>query len=170
MFAHSRVVVLCLTVVCWAPGGASAEVYKWVDASGRTHYSDVPPTDGSKAQVVGVPATVRPKAPAGSAGGDEAATPAGGRDARPASGKEPTAKDSKGSGLKPGSTLGVEDAAAARSRKENCTRGQAELQALNSDNRLFTVDAQGERQYLDDQQRSARIAELQQLLPGECAQ
>ena len=40
---------LVLTV---AAGGASAQMYKWVDARGKTHFSDQPPPEGVKPAVV----------------------------------------------------------------------------------------------------------------------
>lgn len=51
---------LLLTV---AAGSASAQMYKWVDAKGKTHFSDQPPPEGVK------PAMVK-GAPSGTVGGD----------------------------------------------------------------------------------------------------
>ena len=138
---------------------AHADVYKWVDAQGRTHYSDLPPTDGSKANVVGVPPT-----PRGSTGKDDAP-------AKPASKSEATSTDphqSGAKGIKPGTVLNAEDAATTRQRAENCDRARTELGVLQGDSRVFTTDARGMRQYIDDDSRAARIAELQRQLPVEC--
>jgi len=46
---------------------ASGEIYKWVDAAGQTHYSQLPPSKGTPA------IEVRPaRAPAAGSGGEEA--------------------------------------------------------------------------------------------------
>jgi len=38
--------LLSILLLCSLPGyAASASVYKWTDAQGRTHYSDIPPMD-----------------------------------------------------------------------------------------------------------------------------
>jgi Domain of unknown function (DUF4124) len=46
-----------LAILIWAvAGAASAEVYRWVDESGRTHYSDAVPPEHAKPTLVGADA------------------------------------------------------------------------------------------------------------------
>ena len=43
---------------------ATAQVYKWTDASGTVHYSEAPPAQGTKFEKVTTTGTVEPLAPA----------------------------------------------------------------------------------------------------------
>ena len=45
-------------LLCALAGAAQAQVYKWVDAAGKTHYSNTPPADG-KAAARAVPVAER---------------------------------------------------------------------------------------------------------------
>jgi hypothetical protein len=51
-----------LLVLALAPVVASAEIYKWTDAQGRTHYSSTPPakTKADKVEVTPQPVTDSP--------------------------------------------------------------------------------------------------------------
>lgn len=143
-------------VIFGVAGGAWADVYKWVDAQGQTHYSDVPPDPGVNASAVplGRPASQTPAAPAVAPKSPDLVT-----------------GNPKTSALR-GKMLGVEEIdnspEAQRQREEACQRMRSEVNLLSGDNRVFTLDAKGERSYLDDDTRSARIAELQQQITAGC--
>ncbi|WP_295991206.1 glutaredoxin family protein [Rugamonas sp.] len=47
---HGQLALLLLAALA-GMGGAGAQVYKWVDGKGVTHYSDAPPPPASKAKV-----------------------------------------------------------------------------------------------------------------------
>lgn len=53
---------------------ATAQVYKWTDAQGTTHYSETPPPNGTKYNQVSV--NTGSSAPADTSGGGDAAKPA----------------------------------------------------------------------------------------------
>lgn len=152
--------VLCL----WACA-AWSDVYKWVDAKGETHYSDQPPPGVNAATV---PLGGRaPDSAAASAAATGSAAGSGSAAAKPGA-----AADSKTAALR-GKMLGVEQVdnspEAQRQRDEACQRMHTELSLLSGQNRVFTLDANGERSYLDDDTRAARISELQgQLSSGGC--
>ncbi|WP_295430150.1 DUF4124 domain-containing protein [uncultured Thiodictyon sp.] len=55
--------VLLAALMGGAPGPAQAEIYKWTDAQGVTHFSDQPPAGGT-AEQVRLPATPDPAPPA----------------------------------------------------------------------------------------------------------
>ena len=55
---------------------ATAQVYKWTDASGTVHYSEAPPTQGTKFSKVTTTGTVQPlAAPAATAGSGGSSEP-----------------------------------------------------------------------------------------------
>jgi len=153
---HAALVI----VMACAASTAWADVYKWVDPQGQTHYSDVPPDPGVNAASIplGKQPSPPPAAPA-------APTAAGGKSPDMVNGNPKTA-------VLRGKMLGVEEVdnspEAQRQREEACQRMRSEATLLGGDNRVFTLDAKGERSYLDDDTRSARIAELQQQISAGC--
>jgi hypothetical protein len=46
--------LLLIMMTCLAVGAAQAEVYRWVDESGRVHYSNAVPPESAKPSLVGV--------------------------------------------------------------------------------------------------------------------
>jgi hypothetical protein len=57
---------------------ATAQVYKWTDASGTVHYSETPPVQGTKFSKVTTTGTVQPvAAPASTASANSNSAPAG---------------------------------------------------------------------------------------------
>ncbi len=154
----SLIALVLAWVVAGAAGGAWADVYKWVDAQGQTHYSDLPPDPGVNAAAVTLGTPASP--PAAPAPGSAAPKP-----------QDPNAPNPKTAVLR-GKMLGVEEVdnspEAQRQREEACQRMHSEVALLSADNRVFTLDAKGERSYLDDDTRSARIAELQQQMSAGC--
>lgn len=143
-------------VLCAESGSAVADVYKWVDAQGRTHYSDTPPDPAvAKSQMMfGKSNDAAPAAAPAAAKPGDTATP-----------------NPKTEALR-GKMIGVEQVdnspEAQRKREEACQRMRTEATLLGSDNRVFTLDDKGERSYLDDDTRAARSAELQQQISAGC--
>lgn len=58
---HRSLIVVALLLL--APLAATAQVYKWTDASGTVHYSEMPPAQGTKFSKVTTTGTVQPLAP-----------------------------------------------------------------------------------------------------------
>jgi hypothetical protein len=159
----SLVSLIALSVLAGAPTPAFADLYKWIDASGRTHYSDTPPDDGSKLETT---ATL-PRAPMPPAAGSDKSAVQGSEAkgaTRPGEPKATTPANAP-------ATESKEDPAAAEKRRaDNCDRLRAEAGVLGSGNRVFTVDAKGERSYIGDEARTTRQAELAQLIANDCPQ
>jgi len=122
---------------------AQAQLYKCVDEHGKTNYSDQPAA-GCKA------VDIRPSPPASGAvqGGPESFAV---RDA-----------ELKRRQLE-------RDAAAAQEhevKERRCAELRRENVVLSSGARISSLNAQGERVYLDDANRDRRLAELAQALRG----
>ena len=47
-----KTLISSVILLAVAGGAAHAQVYKWVDEAGKTHYSDTAPADGKKADTV----------------------------------------------------------------------------------------------------------------------
>ena len=116
-------VILCALLMAWSTL-ASAVVYKWVDAQGKTQYGDRPP-DGVHAEVVeGL-----------------------GRDSRPATSPPPAAKASSA----PVATTDVKKAVqndVSAAREKQCTDAQERYKKLIEGRRLYKTGPDGQRQYL----------------------
>src|ERR1700690_2074367 len=121
--------LLCTALMVWS-AMASAVVYKWVDAQGKTQYGDRPP-DGVHADVVellgthtahaAAPARAPSSAPKWAANGDPAVT----QDT-----KKAVAQD------------------VAESREKQCADAQDHYKKLIEGRRLYKTGTDGERQYL----------------------
>lgn len=137
---------------------AQAQVYQYKDASGRMVYTDQPPPGtATKSKVISSEA-----ASTGSpAGNGAAAVPKNAADReleykkRQKEQQDAAAKASK-------------ESADQAARKEECARAQKALQVLESGERVTTVDAKGERVFLDDNQRSAEADRARKAVADLC--
>ena len=156
----SKTIAALATVICLLTvSSANAEIYKWTDADGNVHYGDRPVGDGmsenAQVEVVAVASRrtsverVQETIDAGLArrsAADEA------RSEREAARKE------------------AEDARAeAEDRAEKCTAYRARLEKFVTSRRLYRMDDNGERQYLDDTQMATAREQVQQRVEEYCA-
>lgn len=129
------------------PGVAFAtDVYKWKDADGRIRYSDAPPQGKIPYdKVIGK----KPVAPVAGAENTEVTAPAAKPAAPSAADKEIEAKKRKAEeeNVKKRELAKQE---LAKQREENCKLAKANLQGFKQGGRMFKVNENGEREYLDD--------------------
>ena len=120
-------VIFCAVLMAWSTL-ASAVVYKWVDAQGKTQYGDRPP-DGVHAEVVeGL-----------------------GHDSRPATSPPPAAK----APTAPVPTAGVKKAVqsdVSSTREKQCTDAQERYKKLIEGRHIYKTGDNGERVYLSSQE------------------
>lgn len=142
-----------------ACGSAQAQAYRWIDKDGKTRYGDFPPA-GVKATPMKLPSGGAAPAPA-PAGKDAKGTqkppvdPAQAFNERRQKEKEAADKAEK-------------ERADAETRKKNCERSQGYLRALESGQRIGSMDAKGERSFLDDAGRKAQVEETQAEVAKNC--
>lgn len=138
-----------LLAVSCAP--ALAQIYKWVDANGVTHYGEKPPETG-KAKELQL------------------------HEASPASGSQAKAGDpawqDKERAFKQRQTEREQTAAKLEkdkaAREEECKRAHAQLADLRSSGRAYETNDKGERVFLSDEQRDAQIAAREQEYNQHC--
>ena len=128
-----------LAAACVVALPASAAMYKWVDASGRTVYSDQPPPDGNAERFK---TSVAPADP--SAVRDLAA-----KDAELRKRQQQRADDA---------AKADKSAADAKRKNEWCTQARAQNKNYLSNRNLARVDEKGEMHYLDDAERAKVVA------------
>ena len=185
-------VAMALGALC-AAGAAHAQ-WAWQDASGVTTYSDTPPpSDVPPASIV-----QRPDAPSAtgshSARGQDtrnqgyqapSAAPAAPNapppgSAPPGPGGRPPAGGSKSwaeqdadfrkrmADRQKTEQKQAEDDAAAQQKTAACAQARGYQQALESGTRLLRPDADGNRNFLDDEQRAAELRKAQEAIASNC--
>ncbi len=159
--------VACLLAIA-ATGASAQAIYKWRDASGQMHISDTPPPSD-------VPAKNVIARPGGAAAAHEAASAAS--DAAPATAAA-NAGDSDLAKKKAKIDKDKADAAAidkakadqklADARAANCAAAQQQARTMSSGIRVARVNANGEREYLDDAAIASELKKAQALAADSC--
>jgi len=155
-----RVLVLGLMLAFAA--AASAQLYRWVDKDGKVRYSDTPPP-GAKAT------TLRP--PPGSSAPPPAAGDAASKGARkgPMTPAEQEA-DFRKRQVDAQKAREKDDQAGrdGQAKQDNCARARETLSSLESGQRIARTNANGERYYVDDDQRAAETEKARQSVNSWC--
>ena len=157
--------LLILVAALAFSAGAAAQMYKWKDKNGHVRYGDTPPP-GVDATRMGAPATgyAGPAAPAAPPGdvrsekngkGDKPLTPEQAFEKRQ---KERAAAEEKAE----------KERQLAATKRANCQSAQAQLRTLQSGQRMATINAAGERVFMDDEQRVAETARAQKAVSDWC--
>ena len=135
---------------CLLASGAQAQVYKCVDASGKTVYSQAPCPSGDKAKTL----SSQPP-PAASSGGKSA------NDSEMEFRKRQMARDEAD---KKAAQAASED----KQKQENCNRARASVAQLEAGGRLSRFNANGEREFLGDAELAQEKARSQALVAQWC--
>jgi type IV secretory pathway VirB10-like protein len=146
---------------------AASAQWQWIDKEGRKVFSDLPPpADAAPRQIVKQPNTKEQSAPPPPAQSDATRTVL--------TPPRPPGKDSQLEERK----RQADAAAAARTRQEqehraqaradNCDRARQAKKGFDSGARVARTNAQGEREFLDDDARSAEIRRLQGIIDASC--
>jgi hypothetical protein len=152
--------LLVLLVGSALAGLAFAQQYKWVDQNGRTQYGDNPPPGVKATPLRG--ASAAPTAPASP--GAAAKGPA--KPLTPAE-QEAAFRDRQKAAQK-AADKAADSARDDDARKENCARAQEYLRSLESGVRIAITGKDGERFYLEDDQRASETAKARQMVQQSC--
>ena len=136
------------------PLAVSAQMYKWVDEKGVTHYTDSPPPDGKGAKVDIRPAT---------GGGGPA--PAGGADWKQ---KEADARQQRIEKDQKSQQAEKQDQDRSTAKYNNCAEAQRRLDILTAPRPVYETDDKGQKVYLDDKERDRAIANWQANVKKYC--
>ncbi len=142
-----RILLLCACLV--APCALAQQMYKWVDEKGVTHYSETPPPDGTKgASKIEVKTPTPERAPADNWREREAQS------------KERRAKQ----GVQDEQERMKEDS----QRASNCRRAQRQADTMTHPGGVYRLNEKGERVFMEDKERSAKLDEAQQDIARYC--
>lgn len=135
---------------------AAADMYKWVDEKGVTHYSETPPPEGTKAKKLDlVPSP--PNAPA----------------AKPESPEDWKAREIefRRRRIQKENAEATEKAQGEHSaevRKERCAEAQRRLDLLGAGRPLYHVNEKGERVYMEESERATQSARWRKEVDQYC--
>ena len=157
--------VACLLTLAVA-GAHAQSLWKWRDASGQLHIGDTPPPPGTPAKNIlstpagGVlpPPAMSTPAPAPDASGASA-------DSALDSRKKAADKDKADKAKADRAAIEAKNAVI---RKDNCARAHAQLSSLQSGQRIARINAQGEREVLDDAGRANELQRTQDVIANNC--
>ena len=154
------VVLLCAGSAAFGQG-----IYSWQDAGGQVHYSDMPPPDAKVRTVRQGP--IAPAKPAPAADGSDAAA------AAPSGGPQSYAEKELAFRKRRAETAEAEEKArktqaADEARQRECAENRAQLTALESGQRMSRFDENGERVFLDDDERSAALERTRRAVDKTC--
>ncbi len=171
----ARFPVVLLAVLAASLLALPAEAqWKWRDKAGHVQYSDLPPPPGTAdSEILGRPnAAMRRGAPTNTAPVTQvsaSAALAAAAAAAPRTGDlELEAKRKKAEADAAVKAKAEQDRIAAL-KADNCTRARAQLTTLQSGIRLAQTNAKtGEREFLDDKQRSTETRRVQDVVSNDC--
>ena len=140
-----------LIVAALAALPAGAQMYKWTDANGRVQYSDKPPPGGAKAgQVTRSNVSTVQSGSAPSAGGGPKSPAEQEQEFRKRQAEQEEAQ-------KKAQKVAEEQ----KSKQANCQNAQRQLAAMQSGQRISTLDEKGERRFLEDAEIQQEAAKSQ---------
>lgn len=141
--------ILMLTSV-----GAHAELHKWIDSSGKVHYSDTAPPAAAQEQQLALPRT-----PAATASGVAPAKSIFERDADLKKALKAKQEEEQ---------QAQQQRQDAEARRKNCENARNALRSLQDAPRVATYDEQGNMTFMDDATRQRNLDEAQRAAQEYC--
>ena len=151
-----------LILLMLASANTFAAISKWVDAQGRVHYSDQPPSREAKAEKLHSASDT--ESAAGISDVTATSAPAASKTIAEREAELKKAQQAK----QAAADKAAQKQAAENALKANCATAQENLITLQSGIRLVEVNANGERSYIDDTQRQQRIDKAQKDMSNYC--
>lgn len=166
--AHALLLGLTLTAAI-----AAQAQYQWVDKDGRRVFSDRPPPAEVPARNVlsqprGASALAARPAPAPDAASEGPAPASAASRAQPAGVDKALEERKKQADAAEAARKKAEENKLAAARADNCKRAQNAKAGLDSGVRVARTNDKGEREILDDAQRSAELQRVQQIIASDC--
>lgn len=133
---------------------------KWVDANGQVHYSDGPPPPNANKQKI----LKKTSSDTSASSGDDSAASSAPKTTAEREAELKRAQQEK----KAAADKAAKQQADAEAMKEHCAALKSNLMAMQQGLRIVQFDADGNRSYMDDQQREQRMAKIQQDISADC--
>jgi Domain of unknown function (DUF4124) len=166
---------LALVALTLTPQDAQAQ-WQWRDAQGRVTVSDRPPPSDVPASAVisrptagmsttGAIPTSRPAATASaSAGGNTVMA-----STSPGSGKDPALEATRKKNMEEAAEKKrMDEEKAMLAKRDNCSRARGQALSIETGQRMTRINAQGEREHLDDKGRAEELARTREVISSSC--
>jgi Domain of unknown function (DUF4124) len=158
-----------------APVFASAQ-WQWIENDGRKVFSDrPPPISVPEKNIISQPGNRGTTTAQPTTTGIAAARPQSAPANPPVGGKAPHEMASKAldEARKKLETAEADkqkivEASNAKARADNCARARQSKQTFDSGSRVTRMNAQGEREYLDDAAKTTELTHLQTVIASDC--
>lgn len=162
----ARTVLALAAASLVAAPSAAQQLYKYVGPDGKVQYSDRPPAEGQKAEKItgGRVSTVSPGASAAAAAGGDAAK--SGAPKSPAEQEQEFRKRRLEAQEK--ASKDAKLAEGKRAQDESCAALRTQLSGVQSGARIARINAQGEREFLEDDGIQQEIQRLQREIANTC--
>lgn len=148
--------LLALLLICAVPMASAQSIYSWKDASGRVHYSDNPPPDAQTRKLRDAPiAPPRPNAQGQTAAPEtyvEKEQAFRKRRAEAAEAEEKARRDN------------VQE----QNRQQMCNSLRQQLAGLESGQRIARFAENGERVFMEDDERAAEVEKTRASIDKNC--
>ncbi|HEY6513716.1 MAG TPA: DUF4124 domain-containing protein [Burkholderiaceae bacterium] len=160
-------VLFCVGFSLWVATLPAAAQWKWKDSRGQVVISDTPPPrDIPEANVMQRPSAVAQRSAAALT--PAASAPAAGETVAKAKVDPELEARRKKAETEQSERQKAEEQKVAAVRADNCKRARAYVETLDSGIRLTRRNANGEQEYLDDQQRAAEMQRARQAVAADC--
>jgi hypothetical protein len=159
--------VLAAALLCTVPMLASAQ-WIWLDKDGRKVFSDqAPPPEVQPNRILKHPGQ---RASAADAAVDQAAAaPAAAPAAAAATGKDKDLEAKKKQvEADAAAKKKAQDEKVAQAKADNCARAKSGKATYESGVRIVRTNAQGEREYLSDEERASELKRLDGIIASDC--
>ena len=138
--------------------------WKWKDKLGQVHVSDIPPPrEVQDKDILQRPPAAGKRATAPAPAASVAAATA----SRPATDPELEARRAKAEAEQKAKTKAEEEKLAVQ-RAENCQRARQHQATLQTGQRIARLNAQGEREILDDKARAVELDAARRVIDSDC--
>ena len=131
----------------------SAEVYKWVDSKGRTHFGDKPPESAGSVKAIEI---TRPNPPSANPNANQRRI------------KQQKLLKALSEERQERENLRRKAQADKAKKKKNCANTRRNLAVLERANLLYRKDKDGNRQYADEAQHKQLIQQYKTALKKHC--
>jgi hypothetical protein len=154
---------LAVAAALAAPAGAQ-QLYKYVGPDGRVQYTDRPPAGGQKAEKV----TGSRVSTVGSNASSSAAEGAAKSSAPKTAAEQEQAFRQRRAEASEKAAKADKVAQESRANQERCDALRRQLAGMQAGGRMVRPNAQGEREYLSDEEIQSRIARTQREIADNC--
>ena len=148
--------LLALLLICAVPMVSAQSIYSWKDANGRVHYSDSPPPDAQTRKLRDMPITPPGTATRGQAPAQETYVE-----------KEQAFRKRRAEAAEAEEKARREEVQ-EQNRQQMCNGLRQQLAGLESGQRIARFADNGERVFMDDNERAAEIEKTRGYIDKNC--